>query len=271
MSGQARERPLATFGLQPAVVSSVSRIGAYGEFKVEDPSGGESLPGQFHMISAERDWGGDGSGRPFLPRALSHLASADGMLSFLVHDVGPGTERFMRLEAGERVRILGPLGNGFSEPDSGVRPILVGGGIGVAPILALSDRLSRNSVEHDLILGFRSKEFAEPFSERASARICTDDGSIGERGTVIAPLEEMVVSGTEIFACGPPAMLDGIGHLANDRGIVAQLALETPMACGWGSCFGCVVPTKNGYQRACVDGPVFRAGDLVDKPPSGQA
>ena len=265
MSLSADDRPLAPWGKRGVCVTSTRQLGEYFEFTVADPHGAHLRPGQFHMVAVHQRWGSSPSGRPFLPRALSYLGSSGIEISFLLHDVGPGTNLLSQVEIGEEIELLGPLGNGFSDPDPAKTPVLVGGGIGAAPVLALSDQLRGDQIDHHLILGFRDKSFAAPFSAWQNALITTDDGSVGKQGTVLSPLEELVQAEEEIeiYACGPPRMLDGVLDLANERGITAHLALETPMACGYGSCFGCVVETKAGYQRACVDGPVFEASDLV--------
>jgi dihydroorotate dehydrogenase electron transfer subunit len=135
----------------------------------------------------------------------------------------------------------------------------VGGGIGAAPLLCWQDELGPDT---KVLLGFRSAEHAEAASLFADGpSIATDDGSVGHHGFVTELLRDEL-DGSTVYACGPPQMLEAVRALCAERDIPAQLALEAGMACGFGACFGCVVPTKNGYIRLCVDGPVLDAADL---------
>jgi NAD(P)H-flavin reductase len=183
---------------------------------------------------------------------------------FLLEDVGPGTRRLGELAAGDPLSLVGPLGTGFRPPGEGTRPLLVGGGIGVAPLLCLHDEL-RGAGTVELMLGFRSAAHAraaELFSELGGDRaIATDDGSAGRHGLITEPLAESLERdpAATVYACGPPAMLEAVRALCAARRVRAQLALESGMACGFGACFGCVVPTREGYVRICVDGPVLDA------------
>jgi NAD(P)H-flavin reductase len=156
---------------------------------------------------------------------------------------------------------VGPLGVGWRPAEAGTRPLLVGGGIGAAPLLCLRDELATAPV----LLGFRSAAHAEAASLFPSGvALATDDGSAGRRGLVTDLLREELDNGpaSTVFACGPPPMLEAVRALCAERGVAAQLALESGMACGFGACFGCVVPTKAGYVRLCVEGPVLDAGAL---------
>jgi dihydroorotate dehydrogenase electron transfer subunit len=199
------------------------------------------------MLTAAERWGGGDDERPFLPRAFSVMRARDGRLDFLLDDVGPGTKRLMELDAGDEVLILGPLGNGFTPPGEGRRPVLVGGGVGIAPLVIWSDALGGAQT----LLGFRDAAHAEGAALIPGAAVATDDGSVGHHGFVtdLLHLDDTI----EVYACGPPPMLDAIARL----GVPAQLAMESGMACGFGACFGCVVPTERGYVRLCVDGPVI--------------
>ena len=156
---------------------------------------------------------------------------------------------------------MGPLGIGFRPAREGRRPLLVGGGIGTAPLLCLSDELEHPAV----MLGFRSAAHAAAaalFAEET--QLATDDGSAGRHGLVTELLAAELDSDAhaEVFACGPPAMLEAVRALCAEREVPAQLAMESGMACGFGACFGCVVPTREGYVRLCVDGPVLDAAAL---------
>ena len=262
MSG---DRTLAPFGRRAADVVANEALGGYRLLSVLDADGPRPRPGQFYMLATERGWGGDGE-RPYLPRAFSHArARADGGLDFLLEAVGPGTGRLAEVEAGERLLLVGPLGAGFERTDG--TALLVGGGIGAAPILCLSDEL-----DGDVLLGFRSAEYAaaaELFPREPA--LATDDGGAGRHGLVTELLREALDAdpplrgaggGATVYACGPPPMLEAVRALCSERDVAAQLALESGMACGYGACFGCVVPTRSGYVRLCVDGPVLDAADL---------
>jgi NAD(P)H-flavin reductase len=138
----------------------------------------------------------------------------------------------------------------------------VGGGIGTAPLLCLQDELGP---DHPVLLGFRGAAHAEAASLFAGQpRLATDDGSAGRRALVTDLLREELDrdAAATVFACGPPAMLEAVRLVCAERGAPAQLALESGMACGFGACFGCVVPTRDGYLRLCVDGPVLDADRL---------
>lgn len=255
-------RTIAPFGRRLAEIAEVERLGGYVLLWAED-SGGPSdpRPGQFYMLAAEEAWGAGEDERPWLPRAFSYCRARDGRLGFILEDVGPGTHRLARLEKGDRLWLTGPLGTGFTPPEEG-RPLLVGGGIGVAPILCWSDELGPGA---RVLLGFRGAGFAEAAGLfDGEPGIATDDGSAGRKAYVTELLREELDSDASatVYACGPPQMLEAVRALCAERGVAAQLAMESGMACGFGACFGCVVPTRNGYVRLCVDGPVVPAEEL---------
>jgi NAD(P)H-flavin reductase len=253
------DRTLAPFGRRLCPVVSHVAIGAYDVISVLDAEGPPPDPGQFYMLAASERWGGGADERPFLPRAFSVLRRhEDGRLEFLFENVGPGTRRLCELRAGDGLWLLGPLGVGFREPDEGRRPLLVGGGVGIAPLAIWQDTL----VEADVLLGFRDAHHAAGADLLSGARVATDDGSVGHHGLVTELLSEELDSSVAVYACGPPPMLEAVRALCSEAGVPAQLALESGMACGYGACFGCIVPTKNGYVRLCVDGPVLAADDL---------
>ena len=254
---------LAPFGRRLAAVETNEQVGAYRLLTVHDVDGpADPQPGQFYMLATEQRWGAGESERPYLPRAFSFARAREGRLSFLLEDVGPGTERLAAVEPGENMWLTGPLGIGFDAPEDGTRPLLVGGGIGTAPLLCLQDELGP---EAKVLLGFRSAAHAEAASLFAGEpQVATDDGSIGRHGLVTELLNEYLTRHPTpdtrhptVYACGPPPMLEAVRALTAERDVKAQLALESGMACGFGACFGCVVPTKNGYIRLCVDGPVL--------------
>lgn len=255
------DRTLAPVGRRLAEITAYRRVGAYDVISCDDPDGPAPDPGQFYMLAAAERWGGGEDERPFLPRAFSVLRRhEDGTLEFLLEDVGPGTNRLCALRPGDGLWILGPLGTGFATPREGRRPVLAGGGVGIAPLAIWSDALPEATV----LLGFRDAPHAEGAELIQGARVATDDGSAGHRGLVTELLAaELAEDGVaEVYACGPPPMLEAVRALCEELDVPAQLALESGMACGYGACFGCVVPTREGYVRLCVDGPVLDAADL---------
>ena len=266
MSATAAEAPrtLAPFGRRSCPVLANRQVGAYRVLEVADESGPAPQAGQFYMLAAARRWGGGADERPYLPRAFSVLRAPAGRLEFVLEDVGPGTERLAALAEGEDLLVTGPLGAGFTPPAAGRTALLVGGGVGVAPLAIWQDELLAGGAAHRALLGFRDAAHAEGASLLQDVEIATDDGSVGHHGLVTdllaAALDERVE--WTVYTCGPPPMLEAVRADCAVRGVPVQLALEAPMACGFGACYGCVVPTVDGYRRVCVDGPVFLGTDL---------
>lgn len=258
------DRPLAPFGRRRVSVTAARRVGGYAIVTVADPSGPKPAPGQFSMLSTVEGWGATDDGRPYLPRAISQLHAGPGEVTFLFADVGPGTHRLFALRTDDEVWLAGPFGTPFAAPGDGRTPLLVGGGVGIAPLGALQDKIGGEA-----LLGFRSAGQAQASVLLADVAIATDDGSTGHHGRVTELLEPRLGDPIEVYACGPPAMLEAVRVLCVERGVPAQLALEAGMACGFGACFGCVVATHDGYARSCVDGPVFAADALVDARTAG--
>jgi NAD(P)H-flavin reductase len=251
---------IAPLGRRLAEVCEYRRVGAYDILVCDDPGGPAPDPGQFYMLAAAERWGGGDDERPFLPRAFSVMRRARGRLEFMLEDVGPGTHRLGELRAGDGLWIAGPFGIGFAPPRDGRRAILVGGGVGTAPLAIWQDELPGALA----LLGFRDGDHARGASLLRDARVATDDGSAGHKGPVTDLLlaELGLDPHAEVYACGPHGMLEAVRAVCAERNIPAQLALESGMACGYGACFGCVVPTKAGYVRLCVDGPVLDADAL---------
>ncbi|MDQ6820496.1 MAG: dihydroorotate dehydrogenase electron transfer subunit [Actinomycetota bacterium] len=254
-----RRRP-APFGRRRAAVIDNQRVGAYRLVRCEDTTGPPPRPGQFYMLAAVERWGAGVAERPFLPRAFSVMRAAAGRLEFLLEDVGPGTRRLAELRPGEELWITGPLGLGFTAPAGSRRPVHVGGGIGIAPLVIWQEELGAGSA----LLGFRDREHAAAAALLRDVRLATDDGSEGAAALVTDLLEDELDSEEmlAVYACGPPGMLEAVRVSCARRGVPAQLAMEVGMACGYGACFGCAVATRNGYVRLCLDGPVLDAADL---------
>jgi dihydroorotate dehydrogenase electron transfer subunit len=256
-------RPTAPFGRRLLRVTGNEELGAYRVLRVRDPHGPAPDPGQFAMLAAAERWGGGGDERPHLPRAFSYArVTAQGEAHFLLEDVGPGTHRLCELRPDEQVWLLGPLGVGFTPPADGRRAVLVGGGAGIAPLASWQDALGAQAT---VLLGFRDRRHAAGAELLRDARVATDDGSVGSHGLVTELLASEVARSPRatVYACGPGPMLEAVRALCAERSVPAQLALESGMACGFGACFGCVVPRRGGgYLRVCVDGPVVDAAQL---------
>lgn len=279
MSRPAAAKPTAAesaYGRRRLEVAANRQLGAYRLLTVVDP-GPRARPGQFAMIAAAERWGGGEDERPHLARAFSIARQREGLSTFLLEDVGPGTKRLCELAPGEGLWTLGPLGRGFEMPREGRRALLVGGGVGIAPLALLADALSAEGLPATTLLGFRDgarAQGAELFEGGATlttamdssrVNVATDDGSVGHRGLVTELLSAELDRDAQavVYSCGPAPMLEGVRAICQRRGVPAQLALEAGMACGFGACYGCVVPRRGGgYLRVCVDGPVIEAGDL---------
>jgi dihydroorotate dehydrogenase electron transfer subunit len=259
----------APWGRRLCEVAENRASGGYRVFSLRDEQGEEPAPGQFYMLAAEHRWAQDG-GRPYLPRALS-VADVDGdRLDFLVEGIGPGTDRLCALEVGEGVWVNGPLGNAFSAPrelaPGAAGAILVGGGIGIAPLALLRRRFAAGNVPVRVLLGFRDEAHSGGLDDLfacCEVGLASEDGHVGHRGYVTDLLATMLdgddATSAAVYSCGPPPMLDAVAAMCAERGVACELAMESPMACGYGACFGCAVPKPGGgYMRLCVDGPVVR-------------
>jgi dihydroorotate dehydrogenase electron transfer subunit len=205
-------------------------VGPYTLLRIERGRVDSGIPGQFFMLEAP--------GR-LLPRPMSLCLAPPGELAFLIDPIGPGTRALCALAAGDRLHVLGPLGNGFSLDVE--RPLLVGGGIGVAPLPYLSEALSGPPA----ILGFRSDWHAEAAALVPNAEVVVEPTYV----------TESLPAGFDVLACGPEPMLQAV-RAAEPK---AQLAWEAPMACGYGACYGCVVELGGRLERLCVRGPVLAA------------
>jgi dihydroorotate dehydrogenase electron transfer subunit len=211
-------------------VVATEPVGPYTLLRVERGGTDPGIPGQFFMVEAP--------GR-LLPRPMS-LALATGQeLGFLIDPIGPGTRALCSLEAGAGIRMLGPLGNGFRLDVE--RPLLVGGGIGIAPLPYLSERLGGPPA----LLGFRSSWHAEAAELVPNAEVVLEPTYV----------TEVMPAGHDVLACGPAPMLEAVRRLTPH----AQLAWEAPMACGYGACYGCAVEIGGELKRLCVEGPVLAA------------
>ena len=212
-------------------VAGLERVGPYTLLRVSRGTLDPGAPGQFFMVEAP--------GRP-LPRPFSLCLAPRGELAFLIDPVGPGTRALCEISNSERLHVLGPLGNGFRLDVR--RPLLVGGGIGIAPLPYLASALRAPVV----VAGFRSASYAE------AADILPHGAEV-----VVDPVlvTDAMPAGHDVFACGPEPMLRAVRKRVPD----AQLAWEAPMACGFGACHGCVVEIGGELKRLCLEGPVLQA------------
>jgi len=211
-------------------VVATESVGPYTLLRVARGALDPGRPGQFFMLEAP--------GR-LLPRPMSLCFAPSGELAFLIDAIGPGTRALCALDAGDSLSVLGPLGNGFDLDVE--RPLLVGGGIGIAPLPYLSEALGGPAA----LLGFRSDWHAEAAALMPWAEVCVEPRLV----------TQLIPEGMDVLACGPEAMLEAVRRLAPQ----AQLAWEAPMACGYGACYGCAVEIDGELKRLCVEGPVLRA------------
>jgi dihydroorotate dehydrogenase electron transfer subunit len=211
-------------------VIALEPVGAYRLLRAGRGGLHPGTPGQFFMLAAPKR---------VLPRPMSVCAAPPGELWFLIDPIGPGTRALCAVERGDALHAFGPLGNGFRLDVE--RPLLVGGGIGIAPLPYLSEALGHPPA----LLGFRSEHHAEAAALVPRAEVVIDP-------TLVT---DAMPAGHDVLACGPEPMLEAVRELAPG----AQLAWEAPMACGYGACYGCVVEVDGELRRLCVEGPVLRA------------
>jgi dihydroorotate dehydrogenase electron transfer subunit len=222
----------------------------------------EAKPGQF--ISVYTNDGGK-----LLPRPISicGIDKENGTLRIVyrVTGEGTGTKEFSTYTKGTKVDVMGPLGNGYTMKDK--KAILIGGGIGIPPMLELAKQLD---CEKTVVLGYRDETFLkEEFEALADVYVSSDFGTVGVKGTVLDAIREYGVEGDIIYACGPTPMLKALKDYAKEQGIEAQISLEERMACGIGACLACVCKSKEvdehthvHNKRICKDGPVFDAREV---------
>lgn len=222
-----------------------------------------AIPGQFVSIYCNE-------GSRLLPRPISicEIDKEASTLRLVYRVAGEGTREFSSLTAGESIDILGPLGNGF--PLEGEKAIVVGGGIGVPPMLELTKQLPGSVIA---VMGYRNDDLFlnEEFTDQASDLIiATDDGSVGVHGTVVDAMRENGLEADVIYACGPKPMLRAVAAYAKEKGIKCYVSMEERMACGVGACLGCVCQSTEvddhshvNNKRVCKDGPVFLSTEVV--------
>ena len=227
----------------------------------------QAKPGQFISVYPQNK-------STLLPRPISicEVDKKNKRLRIVYRVVGKGTNEFSAYHAGAPIDILGTLGNGFPIDEvAGKRVFLMGGGIGIPPMLETAKQIKDKSAKTDIIVGYRNnalflKEDLEKYGE---VYIATEDGSVGTKGNVMNAIEENDLQADVIFACGPMPMLRAIKKYAQEHNITAYISLEERMACGVGACLGCVVKTKEkdhhshvNNARICTDGPVYLASEV---------
>jgi dihydroorotate dehydrogenase electron transfer subunit len=275
--------------MQVVVLENKRVIGSYFKMRLSYDGVLNALPGQFIMMKVNNSYD------PLLSRPMSfhRIISPNpslekggrGKFEILYQVVGKGTGIMSGLKEGAKIDILGPLGRGFLIPDWMDRAIIIAGGMGVAPMMALAEEISRHEVKKSKIsisvfMGVKTKDdilCREDF-ERIGAEVyvSTEDGSLGKKGTCVDLLKELMTDtplfsppsegggwGGAIFACGPQGMLKAIAGIAMDKKILCQVSLDKRMACGTGACLGCVIKVRSQkYACVCKDGPVFDAGEI---------
>lgn len=224
----------------------------------------KAVPGQFISLYCKE-------GSRLLPRPISicEIQKEDRILRIVYRIAGAGTREFSALEPGDTVDVVGPLGNGFTLMDGSA--MLIGGGIGIPPMLELAKALHAKGQKVQVVLGYRDatlflKEAFEPYAE---ITISTEDGSVGTKGNVIDAIREQQLQADVIYSCGPIPMLRGVKEYALVNAIPAQISMEEKMACGIGACLACVCQSKDvdahshvHNKRICKDGPVFMADQI---------
>lgn len=221
----------------------------------------EAVPGQFVSLYCEEH-------SRLLPRPISicEIDKKRSAIRLVYRLAGEGTKEFSALQTDDEVKVLGPLGNGF--PLEGEHPIVIGGGIGVPPMLELAKSLSAKAT---IVLGYRDEQLflKEQFEDYGQVEIATDNGSVGVHGTVVDVLEQKQITGDVFYACGPKPMLAAVKRYAMEHEIKCYVSMEERMACGIGACLGCVCQTKEEdahshvhNTRVCKDGPVFLAEEV---------
>jgi len=219
-----------------------------------------AAPGQFVSLFSSQ-------GNKLLPRPISicEIDSKEDKLRLVYRVMGSGTKEFSKMKAGESIDVMGPLGNGFPLKDK--KAILIGGGVGIPPMLELAKQLTS---EKSIVVGYRTELFlTEDLKQNGTVYIATEDGSCGIKGNVIDAIRAAEIDGEVIYACGPTPMLRAIKSYAVEKNIECYLSLEEHMACGVGACLACVCESKEvdshtnvNNKRVCKDGPVFEASEV---------
>lgn len=222
----------------------------------------EMVPGQFAEIRV------DGSPSTFLRRPISinYVDKSTNEVWFLIQLIGDGTRKLATLSPNDLVNVVLPLGNGFTLPQVGSTPLLVGGGVGTAPMLMLGAAMKEMGIKPTFLLGARSAADLlqlEEFTSLGDLYVTTEDGSMGEKGYVTQHSVLANVSFDSIYTCGPKPMMVAVAAYAKAKNINCEVSLENTMACGIGACLCCVENTQKGHLCVCTEGPVFNTTQLL--------
>jgi dihydroorotate dehydrogenase electron transfer subunit len=249
------------------IVSNKEVKPGYYLMSVDCPSVARAAkPGQFLTIRCSR------STEPLLRRPFGFHRICGSGFEILYEVVGGGTRALSGMRPDDTVDILGPLGNGFSVPAGKKDFVIIAGGIGVAPLAALAEELSKDRKKNiSVIIGARSKSalLCREHFERLGLKtmVATDDGSCGKKCFATDVLDEFLaikrVFVPILYACGPGPMIKAVGRVSKKRGLQAYASFEENIACGVGACLGCAIRTRNGYKLVCKDGPVFDLKEII--------
>ena len=217
------------------------------------------LPGQFVNVMIE-----DAGVLLRRPISIHYANSENGELELLVKIAGKGTEKLSFVANGTLINILIPLGTEFTNPNPQDKVLLVGGGVGIAPLYYFAKEIAKYGTKPTILIGTRSASdiiLKEKFESVANLYYTTEDGSFGEKGY---PTQHSILNEKfdKIYSCGPTPMMKGVAKYAAEKGIFCEVSLENKMACGIGACLCCVQDTKEGHKCVCTTGPVFNINDL---------
>jgi dihydroorotate dehydrogenase electron transfer subunit len=254
--------------LKARITSAIEVMNGTYLFRVEAPEiAAEARPGQFVMVQCDRD--------TILPRPFSIHSAADGQISLLIGVVGKGTEWLSTRKKGDILDIFGPLGNGYTINEKSNNLLLVGGGLGIAPLRFLAETAAGAGKQVTILQGARTCNLLIPVNTPQSlydkgihpAEIhcfnATEDGSEGFKGLNTQLIPHYIKNIDQVFACGPMPMYKTMAQMQVLQGKQVQVSLEIMMGCGTGVCYGCTVKTKKGQKQVCKDGPVFMLDEVV--------
>lgn len=200
------------------------------------------------------------------PISISEIDTKNNTLTFVIQKVGDGTSQLSNLKPNDKISLLLPLGNGYDLDDVNGLVYLIGGGVGIPPLVSTYNELKQKNINVKVILGFRNDTFLTEKFNKEDLYICTEDGTTGFSGNVLGKLLELP-SPTEILTCGPKNMLKAIVNYAKDNNIKTQVSMEERMACSIGVCLGCIINVHENEEivtkKVCVDGPVFNGEDII--------
>jgi dihydroorotate dehydrogenase electron transfer subunit len=218
----------------------------------------QAKPGQFVMVRC-----GENDEYP-LRRPLSIHQREGDKITLLFNIVGGGTQWLAQRKSGDKLDLLGPLGNGFSIDKGSKKLLMIAGGIGIAPLVFLADEAIKQGLSVTLLYGAVSATQLYPhLPDGVKATYATEDGSAGKKGMITDLLPEFIEESDQIFACGPLPMYRAMARILELKYNPIQISLEVRMGCGLGVCYGCTVKTKNGLKQVCQDGPIFELNDIL--------